>query len=219
MKIVTAEAPKKLSPGETILAERLRAYRRGDIDPVQHGEDGAGFQGHVPLRIAGSFRGGATSINVNSAPLEFLYFSRLLATPDDGSSAESIRYDAACRVRKALEQAQVNGLRGQNFNDSGGAGQVRNRPISEQKAMRILELARLREGMPLRDLKLLEDVVFLDKWIWDGRTRKRRSQILEDFRKALDRAAVHYGRMSDREFTSRWRALRGAHRRRAGSSR
>jgi hypothetical protein len=217
MKTVTAEAPKKMSPGETVLAKRLHAYRRGDIDPVQQGEDGAGFDGHVPYRIAGSFRGGATSKNLNSAPFEHLDAFKFLTTESESKEVLEIRYDVSCRVRRLYEDSRMIGLRSPNMSSVGGGG-YREHEISDRKAASIIEMTRFLERMPSREARLLETVLVFDQWIWFGHTRKRKAQILEDIRKAIDRAAVYYGRVSEQEFTSRWRALRGAHRRRARSA-
>jgi hypothetical protein len=210
MYSVTEPATPQHTKAESALAQRLKALRRGDLDIATPGSPG--HDGHAPLVIMANFRSAsANMLNVNTAPLEFLYFSRLLATRDDPANAESIRYDVACRVRRLLEQAQVSGLQAQNLNGGGGgAGQVRKRPISEQKAQFILELVELRRAIPMRELRLIEDVIYLDKWVWDGRTRKRRADILESVRKALDRAALYFERMSHRDFLMRWRKSRGA---------
>lgn len=166
----------------------------------------AGRDGHpVKMRLIG--KGTAYPINENSNPLEHLAFSNLLATAADSPRAGLSRLEAGLRLRDLISASQISSLKTANLEGASG-GMAMGKPPSQHKIEAIHDMIWLRGNIPADDMKLLEDVVFFDVWVWRKVRADRRSAMILRVQRALDLLAVQFRLLTIQEFNARWRAGR-----------
>lgn len=151
----------------------------------------------------------AFPVDMNAAPLEFLYGKGLLQTPRDVHGTAYRRLSAGLRFRSLIEGAEICGLRTASFDGAGGGSPTGLQPGEyKMECIRFLSVMRGPEdagGMPADLLSLLEGVVYFDRWTWEGRKGKQRAMMLDEIRKALDRVSVPLRLMTTSGFDQRWR--------------
>lgn len=153
-------------------------------------------------------------INVSSAPLEWLYRTNVLVdrvgrAADDralksATAASSRRWEAGVRARQDFEGETVVALQSVDPAAIGGGGGGAGRPVSDYSIDCINSVGRLRDMMPVDDMRVLERVVHQDEWLWLSTPPKKRGPIFEAIRRALDYAALRYGMMTPESFADRW---------------
>lgn len=150
----------------------------------------------------------AFPVDTNAAPLEFLYAKGLLQTRDDVHGSAYRRLSAGLRLRSLLEGAEICGLRAASLDGAGGGSSIGLQPGEyKMECIRFLSVMRGPEnagGMPADLLKLLEDVVYCDRWTWEGRKGKQLAMMLDEIRKALDRVSVPLRLMTKSGYDQRW---------------
>ncbi|NML73083.1 hypothetical protein HHL25_02980 [Rhizobium sp. S-51] len=150
----------------------------------------------------------AFPVDTNAAPLEFLYTKGLLQTRNDAHGSAYRRLSAGLRFRNLLEGSEICGLRAASFEGAGGGSSTGLQPGEyKMECIRFLSVMRGPEsagGMPADLLSLLEDVVYFDRWTWEGRKGKQRDIMFDEIRKALDRVSVPLRLMTRSGFDQRW---------------
>lgn len=131
---------------------------------------------------------------VNSAPFEFMQARNML---------DQVQIAAGQRVRADFEGAQISALKSADLAAVGGGG-FGARPVSDFVIDCQKSIAGLRKSMPAISFRTLEDVVFLDRWLWDGAKGKHRKEIYDRIRVALDYAALHLELIPLAEFKRKW---------------
>lgn len=181
-------------------------WKTGAVYKDGVGDALAGRDGQ-PLKMRLIGKGTAYPINENSNPLEHLAFSNLLATDADSPRAGLSRLEAGLRFRDLMAASQISSLKTANLEGASG-GMAMGKPPSQHKIEAIHDMIWLRDNIPADDMKLLEDVVFFDVWIWKKVRADRRSATILRVQRALDRLAVQFRLMTIQEFNVRWRVGR-----------
>ncbi|EFO30121.1 hypothetical protein TRICHSKD4_3695 [Roseibium sp. TrichSKD4] len=160
----------------------------------------------------------------NAAPFEWLMFSGKFEDnryEEEAVAAEiaNFRWYAGLEFRKDMEKAQITLLRSPELDGVPNSGSGP-RPIADVKLTAMMSLDRLQSSMSSYLYKILDDVVWLDKWLFrspdkvqvikvdEKAQRKVRASVdrtvLEKTLRALDHAAVHYNYLSFESLFSRW---------------
>lgn len=154
----------------------------------------------------------AFPVDMNAAPLEFLYGKGLLQTPKDVHGTAYRRLSAGLRFRSLIEGAEICGLRTASFDGAGGVRSIGLQPGEyKMECIRFLSVMRGPEdagGMPAHLLTLLEQLVYRDRWVWENLRGKERTIMFDEIRKALDRASVPLRLMTRSAFDQRWHRQR-----------
>lgn len=184
--------------------------RQGRRELHKQRQDAERLKDSVRERQAAREAGGNRRRGVESSPLEWLYKARHLSDPEetvktslDKSSSEMRRYEAGCRFRKMMEDAQIGGIKEVSLEVSaGGTGiAIQERFIMAQSALRAIQ-----EIVPAQDYVQLEAVVFHDEFIWDDSDAGKiaRDVLYEEIRRGLDAIALYLGMMPEEAFRIRW---------------
>ena len=159
-----------------------------------------------------------TPFEASSAPLENLIFTNKLVARSEHPDIAYIRADAGFQFRADCHMAQVSGLSAKPISDSAGGGGLKIL-LADNKLMAMDSLGRLRTAMGIKQFKLLEDVVWADRWLFtvapprgsgakraamESAMNQRNDRIVEQLLCCLDAAAVHYGLINVEAFRSRW---------------
>ncbi|MBO6511877.1 MAG: hypothetical protein JJ979_25910 [Roseibium sp.] len=153
-----------------------------------------GRDGRPSKRVRYGERAKLMEREVNSAPFEWL---------DQRGIIDEVQADAGHRARADFEGSQVSALKSVAFGDAGGGG-FGLRPISDYCIDCQRAVDGLRRGMPPASMKLLEDLLFHDRWLWDGLKAKERKPVYEEIKVALDYAGLYYGLMPVAAFEKKW---------------
>ena len=146
----------------------------------------------------------AVSINVVSAPLEWMVARGFLQSGDDDAAACLMRYAVALRFRNTLTGAQVSPLKSQNLEGASGGGGS-GRPVSDYKLDCIREVNRLKAALTWPDYRLLEQMIFADEWVWrKHRSKRKRALVTLAIHRAIDRAGMVFGMNTDEQVRKRW---------------
>lgn len=148
----------------------------------------------------------------NAAPLEYLFSKGMLMLKSDRTGAAARRYSAGQRLRGLIEDAQISALKTPDLEGASG-GSAPGRLPGEYKMDCILWLSILRGpeasgGLPAAVMRLLEDVVYFDRWIWEKTKGKRRGVVLMRICMSLDLLSVRFRMMTMADFNARWRVGR-----------
>lgn len=145
----------------------------------------------------------AIAINSSAAPLEWLASVGELEGRNEAAGTGTVRLNAGLRLREEIVGAEISALKSQNLQSSGGGGQ--GRPVSDYKLDCIHSITMVQERVPAKLYAVLVELVYRDRWLWEGMSKKRRRRMIERIRRGLDKVAVCYGYMSMREVTDRWK--------------
>lgn len=161
-----------------------------------------------PAEFRGVGRENVIPVILNAAPLEFLYSKGMLHGDLDAHGAAYRRFSAGQRLRGIFEGAEISGLKAANLEGASGGGMPGRLP-GEYKMDCIRCLAELRgpdRAHAIRPglFKLLEAVVYEDRWIWEKVRPDRQAQIILKLHKALDLLSVRLNMMAARDFNARW---------------
>lgn len=181
-----------------------RAPRQGPEAPA--GRDGRPAQFRVVSRQ------NVYPVIENTAPLEYLFSKGLLSAKRDETGASARRYSAGQKLRGLIEDAQISGMKTPDLEGASGGGAPGRLP-GEYKMDCIIWLSILRGpeadgGLPTAVVKLLEDVVYFDRWVWEKAKAERRGVVLMRICMALDLLSVRFRMITQEDFNARWRVGR-----------
>lgn len=118
------------------------------------------------------------SINLASAPLEWLAAKGKLETHADAEGQRMVRYAVACKIRDVCQGADYAGLKGQAYDGGGGGGSGGGRPVTDHMVDCLKIISDVRASMSPSLYLLLVTVVCQDEWVWERVKPSKKRQAL-----------------------------------------
>ena len=184
------------------IAQKRGSEKSASSEPKAPGRDGR------PAEFRGVGRENVIPVILNAAPLEFLYSKGMLHGDLDAHGAAYRRFSAGQRLRGIFEGAEISGLKAANLEGASGGGMPGRLP-GEYKMDCIRWLAELRGPDRVHAIrpglfKLLEAVIYEDRWVWESVRQDRQKSVILRLHKALDLLSVRFQMMAARDFNARW---------------
>lgn len=164
------------------------------------------------LELVGKKR--SIPVIANAAPLEYMSHAGMLSSGRDGSGAAMLRFSAGMRLRGIFEGAEVSGMKSAAF-DGGGGGSYSGRTVSDHKVDCMKILDHIRQEIPPRLFRLIEDMIYRDQWVWE--TAVNRDAVVREIQYGLDLVAVALTMAVGSDVRARWAKSRTDHGRDQGT--